>query len=276
MKRSSVGASCIVFIPEKAPEAKMAQLLVFGAQVLAVRGAYDDAYDLCEQVCEEKGWYNRNTGYNPFTREGKKTCSFEVCEQLGWRVPDRIVVPVGDENIISGIWKGLKDLYAVGLIDRLPKVDCAQATGSSAITQAIDLFRKKQGEPLSGGWRKIRIEPVQATTLADSISVDIPRDGLAAMRAVIEAVSVSDEELLTTIPELAQRAGIFSEPSSAATYAALKKMVEEKKVDPEERIVCLITGNGLKDIASARKAANQPIVIDPEPMAVYEAIHMES
>ena len=191
-----VGVPCVIFVPAAAPAAKIAQLLIFGAQVLAVRGTYDQAFDLCHEVCERRGWFNRNTGYNPYTREGKKTCSFEFCEQFAWKPPDRVVVPVGDGNIISGIWKGLKELRLVGLIDRLPKLVCAQSEGSAAISDAVVRLQREHSDPSVIDWSTVRIDPVRATTVADSISVDQPRDGLAAVRAVIEsggdAVTVPD------------------------------------------------------------------------------------
>lgn len=259
---------CVVFVPEAAPPAKIAQLLIYGAKVIAVRGSYDDAFDLCAQVCEERGWFNRNTGFNPFTREGKKTCSFEICEQLDWRAPDRVIVPTGDGNIISGIWKGMQDLHRVGLIDRLPRIDCAQAEGSAAITHAVEHAKTTPFKPAGNDWRGLAIAPVQAKTLADSISVDDPRDGLAAVRSVIEsggeAVTSSDEEILDAIKEVARQTGVFVEPSCACAWAGLKKLAAEGRVDSEERIVLLMTGCGLKDIQNARKVAGEPITIDPD------------
>ena len=259
---------CVVFVPEAAPPAKIAQLLIYGAKVIAVRGTYDDAFDLCAQVCEERGWFNRNTGFNPFTREGKKTCSYEICEQLGWTAPDRVIVPTGDGNIISGIWKGMRDCHALGLIDTLPKIDCAQAEGSAAITRAIETARAERFVPDGANWSALKIEAVRAKTLADSISVDDPRDGLAAVRSVIEsggeAVTATDEEILDAIKEVARHTGVFVEPSCACAWAGLKKLALEGRVDPDERIVCLMTGCGLKDIQNARKVAGDPITINPD------------
>ncbi len=271
---ASVQMPCVVFVPEKAPAAKIAQLLIYGANVIAVRGTYDQAFDLCFEVCREKGWFNRNTGYNPFTREGKKTCSFEICEQFDWRPPDRVVVATGDGNIISGIWKGMRDLYAAGLIKQLPRIDCAQAEGSSAISRAVQKLKQSPAETYD--WSKVRIEPIQADTIADSISVDLPRDGLAAVRAVIEsggnAVTVPDDAILASIAEIARRTGVFAEPSAATTWACVKKMVEQGLIQKDERVVCLLTGSGLKDIANARKVAGEPTLIDPEPKAALDAL----
>lgn len=274
---ASVGMPCVIFVPEKAPPAKIAQLLVFGARVLAVLGTYDDAFDLCMKVCAERGWFNRNTGHNPFTREGKKTCSFEICEQLGWHAPDRVVVATGDGNIISGIWKGMKDLHAVGLIDRLPKIDCAQSEKSDAITRAVEKVRADHPGGTAGvDWRRVAVEPVKATTLADSISVDAPRDGLAAVRAVVEsggeACTVPDENILAAIPDLARGAGVFAEPAAACAWAVTRKLAQAGRIQSEEKVVCLITGNGLKDAGAARKAAGEPARIQPTVEAAHAAL----
>ncbi len=250
---ASLGISPTIFVPAAAPEAKVAQLLVFGATVYAVRGSYDDAFDLCTEVCREYGWFNRNTGYNPYTREGKKTVSFESCEQLGWEVPDTVLVPVGDGNIISGVWKGFKDLHGVGLIDRLPRLIAVQSDKSSAVVDAV----------LGDGV----VKTIQATTIADSISVDLPRDGAAAVKAVKGSsgtgVLVSDEEILQSILTIARGAGVFAEPAGATAYAGLEEMRREGNISDDETVVCLVTGNGLKDVKSAIKVAGEPVSIEP-------------
>ncbi len=250
---ASLGISPTIFVPAAAPEAKVAQLLVFGATVYAVNGTYDDAFDLCTEICSEYGWFNRNTGYNPYTREGKKTVSFEICEQLGWEVPDTILVPVGDGNIFTGVWKGFKDLYGVGLIDRLPRLVAVQSEKSSAVVDAV----------LGDGV----VRPVSATTVADSISVDLPRDGEAAVKAVKESqgtgVLVSDEAILESILTIARGAGVFAEPAGATAYAGLEKMRAEGTISDSETVVCLVTGNGLKDVKSAIRVAGSPIPLEP-------------
>ena len=251
---TSLGIPAIIFIPQKAPKAKITQLLIFGAKVIMVKGTYDEAFDLCLEATREYGWYNRNTGYNPYTREGKKTAAFEICEQLDWQVPDKVFVPVGDGNIISGIWKGFKDLKEIGFINRLPQLVAVQSNLSNAIVKAVNE---------RGG----KIEPVKATTIADSISVDMPRDGLAAVKAVQEsnglAVEVSDKEILEAIKIVARATGIFGEPAGVTSYAGYKRLKEEGKIEKKERVVCLITGNGLKDIDSSIKVAGEPFLIEP-------------
>ena len=263
---AAMGLRAVVFVPETAPAAKLTQSLAYGARVLAVRGSYDDAYDLCLQVCAERGWFNRSTGFNPFTREGKKTSSFETWEQLG-RVPDRVIVPTGDGNILSGAWKGWRDLQAAGLIERLPRIDCAQSDGSAAICRTIERIRNDGQEP---NWQTVDVESVAASTVADSISVDQPRDGLAAVRAVIEsggeAVTVSDDEILAAIGELAGLAGVFAEPAAAAPWAAAKRLLANGRIDKDETVVLLITGNGLKDIGAV--PAGKPMLVDANPESV--------
>ena len=262
----------VIFVPETAPQAKIAQLLIFGSRVMLVKGNYDQAFDLCLAASKEFGWYCRNTGYNPYTVEGKKTAALEICEQLsfppfddgigkggGWRAPDRIFVSVGDGNIISGLWKGLRDLAALGWIDRMPKLMGIQAEGSAACYNAWKAGTDK-------------ITPVNAQTVADSISADIPRDGVRAVRAVRETggayLTVSDDEILAAIPELARSEAVFSEPAGATAYAGLKKAVSEGMVRSGETVVCLITGNGLKDVASAMKVAGEGTHIEPSLEAV--------
>ncbi len=251
---AGLGVKAIIFVPEKAPVAKIAQLLVFGAVVIAVKGTYDQAFDLCLKATEEFGWYNRNTGHNPFTREGKKTCSFELIEQLGWDCPDQVFVPVGDGNIISGIWKGFKDFHALGIIDRLPRLVAVQAAGSDAVKRAFE----------SDGV----IRPVSGDTLADSISVSIPRDGEAAVKALKEsggyAVSVTDDEILAAMRDTARRESVFGEPAGVTAVAGLRKAAAQGLVKSNEKTVVLVTGNGLKDVASAMKAVGKPYLIAPD------------
>ena len=251
---ASVGIKTYIFVPKTAPEAKIAQLLIFGANVIAINGTYDEAFDLCLKASAEYGWYSRNTAYNPYLSEGKKTAALEICEQLNWQAPDRIFVSVGDGCIIGGLWKGLRDLYALGFIDKMPKLMGVQAEGSAVLYNA---------------WRKgtEEIEPIVPNTLADSISVGIPRDRIKALRAVRqtggEFITVSDEEILDAMRVLARGAAVFGEPAGVTSLAGLRKMLREGRLDPDERIVVLITGNGLKDVASAIKATGRPHIIDP-------------
>lgn len=260
---ASVGMPCVIFVPEKAPAAKIAQLLIFGATVLAVKGSYDDAFDLCMHVCAQRGWFNRNTGHNPFTREGKKTAAFEMYEQLG-DIPDWVAVPTGDGNIIAGVWKGFCDLKEAGIADKIPRMLCTQSEASAAISQTVWTVQQTDGN--LPDWKTVDVANVSATTVADSISVDQPRDGLAAVRAVLEsggaAVTVSDSDILAAIPEMARGSGVFAEPAAACAWAGVKQAAREGILTAEETVVCLCTGNGLKDVANARKAAGEPVRVE--------------
>jgi threonine synthase len=255
---ASVNQPNVIFVPQSAPPAKIAQLLVFGSTVMLVNGTYDDAFDLCMAAVGEYGWYNRNTGYNPYMTEGKKTVSYEICEQLGWQAPDRIFVSVGDGCIIGGVHKGLKDLLALGWIDHMPQIMGIQAAGSAYLHDAW-----QHGEDV------LTKAPIAAHTVADSISAGLPRDRLKAMAAVTETagayLTVTDAEILAAIPALARGCGVFAEPAGAAAYAGLLKAIEQGMVSAEERIVVINTGNGLKDIASAMNSVAE---IGPAPYYV--------
>lgn len=262
---ASLGIRNIIFVPAAAPQAKIAQLLVYGATVLAVDGTYDQAFDLCLAASKRHGWYNRNTAYNPYMTEGKKTAGFEICEQLGWQVPDRIFVGVGDGCIIGGLHKAFRDMLALGWIDRMPRLMGVQAAGSAALYSAWT----DNVDPLD-------MSPIDAHTIADSISAGLPRDRIKAMRAVVETdgafVSVTDEEILAAIPVLARNAGVFAEPAGAAPYAGLEKAVSSGVVSTEESVVVLVTGNGLKDVDSAMQSVGKPTVIEPALEAVDKAL----
>jgi len=262
----------VIFVPASAPEAKLTQMLAFGAHVMAVNGNYDDAYDLCTAASTEFGWFNRSTGYNAFTREGKKTCAYEIWLDLGGRVPDRVMVSTGDGNTLSAIWKGWCDLKAVGLIDSLPKIDCVQSEASAAINETIQQVRSV--EKVVVDWSSLVVRQVSASTIADSISVDKPRDGLAAVKAVIqsggESVTVSDQEILAAIPEMARVTGVFAEPAAAAPWAGLKHLIRKQRVARDELVVCIVSGSGLKDVSSARSVVGKPHLIEPTLMALKE------
>lgn len=260
--------SSVIFAPKTAPPAKVAQLLVYGSRVLLVDGTYDDAVELSRQAADEFGWYCRNTGYNPFTAEGKKTAAFEIWEQvLAAEKLERLLcvfIPVGDGNIIAGIHKGFKDLHELGWLERMPRIFGVQAEGSAAIANAYEAGAEV-------------IEAVQADTLADSISVNLPSDGLRALRAATQTgggyVKVSDAQILTAIAELG-RYGIFSEPAAAAAFAGLRKALESGLIGAGDPVMVLNTGSGLKDVNAARKAVAEAPVIAPTMEALRRALEV--
>ncbi len=266
---ASVGRANVIFVPESAPEAKVTQLLAYGSTVALVKGNYNAAFELCMEAAEEFGWYNRNTGFNPYMTEGKKTAGLEILEQLGWEVPDAVFVSVGDGSIIGGIHKAMKDALALGWIKRAPRIFGIQAAGSDFMVQAFE-----SGEDV------LTKAPIAADTVADSISADLPRDRIKAMAAVVETegayLRVSDDEILSAIPELARGSGVFAEPAGAAAYAGLLKASKQGLVGASDRVVVLSTGNGLKDIASAMQAVTsvgtEPMRVEPNLDALREAM----
>ena len=265
---AAVHVPAVILAPANAPQAKVAQLLIYGAQVVLVDGNYDQAFDLSLEAAEEFGWYCRNTGYNAFTAEGKKTAAFEICEQLSdpgvdrWEAPEAVFVSVGDGNIITGLHKGFKDLFELSWIDHIPRIYGVQSTGSAAVTHAFE-----------AGAEEIR--PVQSDTIADSISVDLPRDGLRALRAVRETggamIAVEDGVILESIRALGGEA-IFAEPAGATAHAGLEAAVGKGWVGQGERIVVVITGSGLKDVPAAMRAAGKATVIEPTLDALREVV----
>ncbi|MBK9750471.1 MAG: threonine synthase [Chloroflexi bacterium] len=272
---SGVGASVqsgkmriIIFVPASAPEAKIAQLLVYGAEVILVEGTYDQAFDLCKDVCLEQGWYCRNTGMNPYTSEGKKTVAYEIAEGLGWNVPDVVAVGVGDGNIIAGVYKGFYDLYQLGWIQRIPRLIGVQALGSS---------------PLVSAWEQVLsatdMQPVEVDTIADSISAGLPRDRSRALKAVRQTngafIAVPDDEIIAAIPTLARLTGVFCEPSCAAVYAGVRRAVQLGMIRSDERVAFLLTGNGLKDIKRAQQSVSGGLRVAPNLDSVRRALQLE-
>lgn len=269
---AAAGQSNVIFVPRSAPPAKIAQLLVYGSRVLAVDGTYDQAFDLCAAACAEFGWYNRSTGVNPYMTEGKKTVAFEIAEQLGrlsrggggtLAAPDAVFVSVGDGCIIGGVHKGFADLLALGWIDRMPRLYGVQSTASAALANA---WRSGQEIP----------DSVRATTRADSISVDAPRDAVKALAAVRETrgafVTVDDAAILAAILPLARLGAVFAEPAGAAAWAGVQAAVREGLVGPDDTVVVINTGSGLKDVQAAMTATGEPTVIAPTLEAVAAAL----
>ncbi|MDJ0499155.1 MAG: threonine synthase [Acidimicrobiia bacterium] len=266
---ASVGQKNVIFVPKTAPEAKIAQLLAYGSTVALVNGNYDAAFELCLLAAEEYGWFNRNTGFNPFMTEGKKTAGLEILEDLEWNPPDAIFVSVGDGSIIGGVHKAMKDAVGLGWIEKVPRIYGIQSDGSDFMVQAFE-----SGEDV------LTKAPISAATLADSISADLPRDRIKAMAAVTETngayIRVSDDDILAAVPVMARGSGVFAEPAGAAAYAGLVEAVNRGLVTATDEVVVLSTGNGLKDIAGAMKAVaaagTKPMYVDPNLEALKMAM----
>jgi len=246
---AAAGLRVKVFLPAAAPVAKRIQVLQYGAELVSVAGNYDKAYDLSLEYSQRTGALSRNTAYNPLTIEGKKTVSYEIVDDLAKAdagVPDHVFVPVGDGVIIAGVYRGFENLLRLGRLQKMPTVWACQADGSSAIARAL-LTPHSDADPFG--------PPVAATTLADSISVDVPRNGLHALGKLRKhggrAVVVSDTEILAAQKSLAAGSGLFGEPSSCAAFAGWLKVRDT--LPAEANSVVMITGSGLKDIASAAR-----------------------
>lgn len=251
---AAAGLETYIFVPSRAPKGKVAQLMTFGATVISVQGSYEDTFALSREAIDKWGWYNRNAAINPYLSEGKKTVAYEIMEQLSWQVPDFIAISVGDGCTIAGLWKGLKDLYAIGFIDRLPRLISAQAEGCCPLNRAIET-----GED----WY-----PMEENTLADSIAVGVPRNAEKALMAIRESnglvVNVSDEEIMAAQKLLGRTCGVFGEPAGVTGTAGVKKLCEQGKLPADATVVSVVTGNGLKDVANAIAHCGEPISIPGE------------
>ena len=251
---AAAGFKTYIFVPSRAPKGKVSQLLNFGATVMSVEGSYEETFNMSAIAIERYGWYNRNAAINPYLMEGKKTVALEIAEQLNWKMTDYVALSVGDGCTIAGVWKGFKDLYAAGFIDRLPRLISVQAEGCCPLNKAIAEDK---------AW-----EPMEENTIADSIAVGVPRNATKALNAIRESngvvVNVSDQEILDAMKLLGRTCGVFGEPAGVAGTAGLKKAVEQGLVPKDASYVSIVTGNGLKDVVNAIKAAGEPISLKPD------------
>lgn len=247
---AATGLKAVLFVPDDTPEPILAQLLIFGATVFRVKGSYDEAYELCQRAVEKYGWYNRNCAVNPFLIEGKKTCGLEIAEQLAEKMPDWVVVSVGDGCTLAGIHKGLSEMHRLGITSGVPKILGVQAENVAAMADA-EVEREVQAE--------------SPKTLASSIRVGNPRNWKRAIDAVRGSegayITCSDDDIIEAMREMAQRAAIFGEPAGVAGLAGLKRAVARGVVDADATALVVVTGSGMKDIRSAMQAIPPPVDI---------------
>lgn len=246
---AKAGLKTYIFVPARAPKGKIAQLMMFGANLTAVDGSYEETFELSKAAIDKYGWYNRNAAINPYLSEGKKTVAHEICEQLGFQAPDFVAVSVGDGCTIAGVYKGLYDMFMVGMIDKIPRIISVQAEGCCPINTAF-----LTGEP----W-----QPQAENTYADSIAVGVPRNPDKAINAIKDSdglcVNVTDDEIREAQQYLAKTAGVFGEPAGVTATAGLMKLSREGKLPHDAVIVSIVTGNGLKDIESAIRSVGEPV-----------------
>ncbi|MDD3401640.1 MAG: threonine synthase [Eubacteriales bacterium] len=247
-----MGLKTVIFVPERAPMGKVAQLLIFGANVVSVRGDYRQTFELSKAAIDKWGFYNRNAGINPILTEGKKTVALEIAEQQNFEPTDWVAVSVGDGCTIGGVYNGFYDLKQMGLIDRIPRILGVQSEGCCPFVDA------------NGG----ELVPTPENTLADSIAVGVPRNPKKAQRAVRDSngrwLAVSDDEILAAMRLLGRTEGVFSEPAGVTATAGVKKAVEMGIIKPSESVTVISTGSGLKDVNNAMKAAGEPFKCDPD------------
>ncbi|MDF2569558.1 MAG: thrC [Sporomusa sp.] len=263
---AAAGLPATIFVPERAPQAKLAQLLIYGAQVFVVEGTYDQAWELCMKASVEFGWYNRNCAINPYLIEGKKTVALELIEQVlvdqQGNLPDWVVVSVGDGCTVGGVWKGLWEMKRLGFISRVPKILGVQADGC---------------KPFLTAWTDDKpLVPVEANTIADSIAVGHPRNFYKGLQAIRKSqgsfVAVDDDEIGWAMKTLAREAAVFGEPAGVAGVAGVRTAVQRGIIKHSETVAIIMTGNGLKDIQSAIQFTGAPNRIAPSITAVKEVL----
>ena len=243
-----MGVKAVIFVPERAPEGKVAQLMIFGAKVISVQGNYRETFELSRAAIDKYGYYNRNAGINPTLTEGKKTVALEIAEQLNWNVTDWVAVSVGDGCTIGSVYNGFHDLYELGFIERIPKILGVQSTGCCPF---VDAARENRD-----------LIPAEENTLADSIAVGVPRNPKKALRAVSASggawIAVSDEDILSAMGILGRSEGVFGEPAGVTATAGVMKAVRQGIIKPNETVTTISTGSGLKDVKNALRAAGRP------------------
>ena len=256
------GQKAVIFVPSTAPKAKLTQIMMYGATLVPVAGNYDKAFDLSIEATKRFGWYNRNTAYNPFTIEGKKTVSFELFSQLNEQIPDFIFVPVGDGVIISGVYKGFEDLLELGIIQKMPIIIAVQAARSSNLVDNIG---------------KEKFVSTPSDTIADSISVDIPRNFHMAAGYITkyhgQTITVSDDDILRASSILAKNTGIYTEPAAAAAFAGFLTYKNRFLIPKASAIVVLLTGSGLKDLNAVQPLFEIPLPVSPDMHSVEQFLN---
>jgi len=248
------GFKSYIFVPYDLEQGKILGTLIYGTNLIGIRGSYDEVNRLCSEIAENYGWAFVNINIRPFYAEGSKTFGFEIAEQLGWKVPQHVIVPMAGGSLITKIWKGFKELEAIGLLDGVnTKIYGAQASGSNPIVAAF-----KTGTD----W----IKPQRPQTIAKSLAIGNPADGYYALKTIREsggwAEDVTDEEIVEGMKLLARTEGIFTETAGGVTVGVTKKLIEQGIIPKDESILVSITGNGLKTQEAIQDHVGRPLIID--------------
>ena len=248
------GFKSYIFVPYDLEQGKILGTLIYGTYLIGIRGSYDEVNRLCSEIAENYGWAFVNINIRPFYAEGSKTFGYEIAEQLGWKVPQHVIVPMAGGSLITKIWKGFKELESIGLLDEVPtKIYGAQALGSNPIVAAF-----KAGVD----W----IKPQRPQTIAKSLAIGNPADGFYALKTIRDsggwAEDVTDEEVIEGMKLLAQTEGIFTETAGGVTVGVTKKLIEQGIIPRDESILISITGNGLKTQEAIQDRVGRPLIID--------------
>jgi len=251
---SAGGFKSYIFVPYDLEQGKILGTLIYGTHLIGIRGSYDEVNRLCSEVAENYGWAFVNINIRPFYAEGSKTFGFEIAEQMGWKVPQHVIVPMAGGSLITKIWKGFKELESIGLLDGVPtKIYGAQASGSNPIVAAF-----KAGVD----W----IKPQKPQTIAKSLAIGNPADGYYALKTIREsggwAEDVTDEEVIEGMKLLAQTEGIFTETAGGVTVGVTKKLIEQGIIPRDESILISVTGNGLKTQEAIQDRVGHPLIIE--------------
>lgn len=265
---SSLAASgklnSFIFIPHDLEESKVVNSIIYGTNLVGVKGAYDDVNKLCSEVAGKHNWAFVNINMRPYYSEGSKSYAFEVVEQLGWEVPKNFVIPMASGSLLTKVWKAIKELELLGMVEPTEsKMFGAQATGCSPISTAV-----------KNEWEIFK--PVKANTIAKSLAIGTPADGYYAMNIIREsggwAEDVSDEEIVEGIKLLAETEGVYTETAGGVTVATAKKLIEQGKISKDESTVICITGNGLKTQDAIISSIKKPDIIEPD-MEKFELLY---
>ncbi len=253
---AKAGLPCYVFIPKNTELNKIVQAATYGANIITVKGTYDDANLLAFQAADIYNWAIVNVNVRPYYVEGSKTLAFEVCEQLKWETPDHVIVPMASGALLNSICKGFEELQKIDFIEKVKiKVTGAQAKGCAPIVNAFKSNAKD-------------VTPIERpNTIAKSLAIGNPGDGNYAIKRIKEsggiAEAANDQEIIDAIKLLAKTEGIFTEPAGGVTIAVLKKLVENGFINSDEKIICYVTGNGLKTTEILIEELKKPIEVEP-------------
>lgn len=263
---AKAGLTCYVFIPDGLEQGKIIGSAIYGPQTIAIKGNYDDVNRLCSEIADKYGWAFVNVNLRPYYAEGAKTHAFEIVEQLGWKLPQHVIVASAGGTILPKLAKAFKELKRVGLVeDGKCKIYSAQAAGCAPIIQAL-----KKGTDL--------ISPVKPNTIASSIAIGNPADGYYVLQAVRESggwgESASDEEIIEGIKLLARTEGVFTEPAGGTEVAVAKKLIQQGRIPRDESVVISITGNGYKTLEAVARSVEKPFSIQANLRSFDELYHL--